>query len=232
MQIRPQSRIGRWVGTLRSVSAFLLAALAPALSPALLAALLAAPGALAAQAPEGPSSSPPSLPEIRLPEIRIVQPDPAEPASAPEGHLVVQWEPIGDPASSRNDDDGSSDPPAGRGASEPGTSELGTYDYELRLSSLSDDPDAPLDLQTLFVGDDRASFVSGLPNGPIQIQVRAVGGNGRTGAWSAPLRVEVDYPSPRTVVILMSLGALLLVATVSVIVLGHRRTAIDGEEPR
>gem|GEM_PF-3301889 len=180
---------------------------------------------LAAQVPEAPSSSPRSLPEVR-----IVQPDPAEPASAPEGHLVVQWEPIGDPGSSRDDGTGSAEPLPVALLVEPGA-----FEYELRLSSLADDleddPDTPLDLQTLFVGDDRASFVSGLPNGPIQIRVRAVAADGRTGSWSEPLRVEVQYPSRRTVVILMLLGTLLLVATVSVIVVGHRRTAPDGRHP-
>lgn len=177
------------------------AALAAALALTL-GVSVGAPGGAGARAQEPDSTQTSSFRTV--PEIRIVQPDPSEPAAAPEGHLVVQWEPVVE--------------------GEVLDVEPGAFRYELRLSSLKDGPDVPLDLQTLSVGDDRASFVSGLPGGPMQIRVRAVTRDGRTGPWSPPLRVEVNYPSRRTVALLMALGSLLLVATVVVIVTGHRRT--------
>ncbi|MCG8461082.1 MAG: hypothetical protein MI919_32765 [Holophagales bacterium] len=56
--------------------------------------------------------------------------------------------------------------------------------------------------------------------------MRAITG-GLEGPWSEALRIEVSYPSHRLVLILGGLGSVLLLATVGLIVLGHRRSRTE-----
>ena len=74
-----------------------------------------------------------------------------------------------------------------------------------------------------YRGPDRGSFVSGLPEGDTWFRVRAIDEEGRAGAWSAPMRIEVAYPSPTLVARLFALGAAVLGCTVLAVALGHRR---------
>jgi hypothetical protein len=80
------------------------------------------------------------------------------------------------------------------------------------------------------VGADRSSYVSGLRQGENYFRVRAVTAAGDAGPWSEALVVRVDYPSRRQVFVLMAVGAVLLIATVVLILTGHarRRGAREG----
>lgn len=78
------------------------------------------------------------------------------------------------------------------------------------------------DARTWYRGPDRASFVSGLPEGRTWFRVRAVE-EGLTGPFSEPIAVEVEYASAATVTRLMALGAIVFLATVATVAVGHRR---------
>jgi len=79
-----------------------------------------------------------------------------------------------------------------------------------------------------YRGPDRGSFVSGLPEGDTWFRVRAIDAEGRAGAWSAPVRIEVAYPSMTLVARLFALGAVVLGCTVLAVALGHRRARRDA----
>ena len=81
----------------------------------------------------------------------------------------------------------------------------------------------------LETGPDRASYLSGLRQGENYFRVRAVNAEGEAGPWSAALMVRVEYPSPGRVFPLMAVGAVLLVATVALILTGHARRRDEGE---
>jgi len=75
---------------------------------------------------------------------------------------------------------------------------------------------------------DTATFIAGLPEGTTELRVRAVA-DGAEGPWSETLHVEVSYPSLAKVRFLAALGSLLLVATVALIITGHRRSKAETE---
>jgi hypothetical protein len=91
--------------------------------------------------------------------------------------------------------------------------------FQLQRSAARDFRD-PLDLE---VGPDRASYVSGLREGESYFRVRAVAADGKVGPWSETLVVQVAYPPRSQVFLLMGVGAILLVATVMLILTGHAR---------
>lgn len=147
--------------------------------------LIGAAGALAA---------PPGAPVIE---------EPAEsPAPAPEGHLVLRW-----------------NPPHNGGADHDGTRES-LLRYELERSREPGFPDG--DIRP--VGVDRAAFVSGLPPGEIHFRVRALDGDGEAGPWSEPVTVAVEYPSRSRVRGLLLLGLGVFLATVALVVFGHLKS--------
>ncbi|HXV76815.1 MAG TPA: fibronectin type III domain-containing protein [Candidatus Polarisedimenticolaceae bacterium] len=78
-----------------------------------------------------------------------------------------------------------------------------------------------------YRGPDRASFVSGLPEGTSWFRVRAVRGQ-RAGPWSDPVAIEVDYASSSTLGRLLALGAVVFLATLVTVVVGHRRREAGG----
>lgn len=67
-----------------------------------------------------------------------------------------------------------------------------------------------------------ATFIAGLPEGVTEVRVRAVRG-GVEGPWSDELHIDVSYPPMAQVWFLAGLGSLLFIATVVLILAGHRR---------
>lgn len=96
--------------------------------------------------------------------------------------------------------------------------------FELQISSKNDFTGE----RTRSTGRDRSSFLSGLAPGQTRLHVRAVSADGNPGPWSEPLLIHVEYPSSRMVIGLMSLGSLLLLATLIIIVIGHRRSTREA----
>jgi hypothetical protein len=90
--------------------------------------------------------------------------------------------------------------------------------FELQYSDRSDFDTA----RTWYRGPDRASFVSGLPEGETWFRVRALEDE-LAGPFSEPIAVEVRYASDAVVARLMALGAVVFLATVATVVIGHRR---------
>jgi hypothetical protein len=78
-------------------------------------------------------------------------------------------------------------------------------------------------------GRDQSMFVSGLPDGTNYFRIRAIGAGGATGDWSEPLHVVVNYHGRGLVVTLLSVGCLVFLATVVVVLAGHRRH-VSGKE--
>lgn len=76
--------------------------------------------------------------------------------------------------------------------------------------------------RTRYRGPDRASFVSGLPEGTTWFRVRARVDD-RPGPWSEPVEIVVTYASGATLFRLLSLGAIVFLATVVTVAIGHRR---------
>lgn len=77
--------------------------------------------------------------------------------------------------------------------------------------------------------DDTSTFLSGLPSGTTEVRIRALT-EGVEGPWSDRLLIVVSYPSTRLVWMLGGLGTLLLGATISLIVSGHRATRRQSAE--
>jgi hypothetical protein len=94
-----------------------------------------------------------------------------------------------------------------------------TWLYQLQES---DESSFDVDLKLRYEGRDRASFVSGLPQGTTWFRVRTVTEDGAVGPWSDPIRVEVEYPERSRVLRFMALGAVVFLATFAAVVLGHR----------
>jgi hypothetical protein len=115
------------------------------------------------------------------------------PVAADEGHTTLSWSPGGAGGLVR--------------------------DYQLEESQTAEFADA----RVRYEGPDRASFISGLTEGETWFRVRASNGEGRFGPWSRPVSVEVRYPERPMVLRRLAVGALLFVATVGAVLLGHRR---------
>lgn len=92
--------------------------------------------------------------------------------------------------------------------------------FELQQDVSADFPD-PI---TRYRGNDRGSFISGLPEGDFFFRVRAVRGEGETGRWSEPLRVTVRYHSLAWAFFLFGIGAVVSLATIGLVVVGDRRS--------
>jgi hypothetical protein len=115
---------------------------------------------------------------------------------APEGHVRIRWRYPGSAAVVK------------------------TLRFELQQATTPSFANARI----RYVGPDRACFLSGLPEGTFHYRVRALAHNGPKGPWSKPRTVQVRYASMGLVAALMVLGLLLLVATVLLILHGHRKT--------
>lgn len=96
-------------------------------------------------------------------------------------------------------------------------SSTGNYvgDYQLEQAS---DPDFK-ESKLIYEGPDRASFVSGLPNGVYYFRVRAVEGD-KFSQWSPMVSVKVKHHSLAMAFGLASVGIVVFLLTVAVVVKG------------
>lgn len=99
--------------------------------------------------------------------------------------------------------------------------EIGSTDLNFEIERATDAAFAFAELY--YAGPENGTFVSGLPAGEFYFRARAIASDGSTGAWSKdPIRVTVQYASAALVKTLMLLGTFVFLATVVVIVRGHR----------
>ena len=96
--------------------------------------------------------------------------------------------------------------------------ETATYSLERSLESSFAEP------VTLYEGPATDAFVSGLPAGTNYFRVAVAEA---PDEFSAPLIIQVDYPSSARVAGLFALGAALFVATLGTIITGHLKTRND-----
>ena len=75
-----------------------------------------------------------------------------------------------------------------------------------------------------YEGPDTSTFISGLASGTVFYRVRAMEPSGGNGPWSEALQVNVKYVSQKMVYSLMAIGFAVLIATIGVILIGHRRS--------
>ncbi len=72
-----------------------------------------------------------------------------------------------------------------------------------------------------YKGPDTASYISGLPNGTYYYRIRTSNTEtGNTSAWSETITLKVQHHSIQLAITLMVVGALVFIATVSVIIHG------------
>ncbi|MEO0454221.1 MAG: hypothetical protein AAFY98_08805 [Verrucomicrobiota bacterium] len=91
-------------------------------------------------------------------------------------------------------------------------------EYQLQQSS---DPDF-LKTNIRYQGPDHAFFASGLAEGTHYFRIRTIT-DGVAGTWSNVKTVEVVYPAKALVLTLMAIGALTLLALITVILKGSFR---------
>lgn len=167
-------------------------------------AMIAAPAGEAAAAAAGPPPAP-----------RLTTPPAGGVSEAPEGHLVVTWDPT--PEAATGD----------AAASLDGEEPPGDLIYELQTAR---DPGfEPAKIHP--VGAAAASFLSGLRAGDVYVRVRARRqGGGTPGAWSETGIIRVSYPKMRLVTILLILGGVTFLAVVGLILRGHADTVRQTRE--
>ncbi|MEM1059778.1 MAG: hypothetical protein AAGK14_11065 [Verrucomicrobiota bacterium] len=78
--------------------------------------------------------------------------------------------------------------------------------------------------RTIYRGPDRASFVSGLPEGGTWFRVRMLSADETIPTWSAPMEVVVAYPEADFVVTWLVIGSIVFVIAVAAVVAGHVNT--------
>lgn len=100
--------------------------------------------------------------------------------------------------------------------------------FELQQSGDIQFPEAKTRLR--YRGLDRGSVVSGLAEGIYHFRVRAVEAGGPGGGWSEPVSLEVEYMAKPKVVLLLAAGAVVFVATLAALLIGHFRSARGMEE--
>lgn len=76
--------------------------------------------------------------------------------------------------------------------------------------------------RTIYRGPDRASVISGKPNGTWHYRIRALAGDA-AGTWSAPLSVSVAHHSLVRGLMFFALGLMVFVATVWLVIRGARK---------
>ena len=75
---------------------------------------------------------------------------------------------------------------------------------------------------TYYKGADRATVISGRPNGTWYYRIRAIGA-GQPGPWSEPVKVTVAHHSLSRALMFLSLGIIVFVAIVVMIVRGPEK---------
>jgi len=130
-----------------------------------------------------------------LPSVSFTAPDPESALNNTTGHIDLVWAPQ-------------------------------TEDVEkaLQYELISAETATFEDSLTHYAGHDTRSFLSGLEGRTYFFKVRATDGANATGPWSEPLKVEVQYVSRSRVHSFMWVGAICLIATITIIVGGSLRT--------
>lgn len=77
-----------------------------------------------------------------------------------------------------------------------------------------------------YRGADSAAVITGKPDGVWFYRIRALG-NPQTGPWSQPVRVAVEHHSISRALMFFGLGIVVFLATLSMILLGERKSADD-----
>lgn len=80
------------------------------------------------------------------------------------------------------------------------------------------------DWSTRYVGPDRATTLTGMPNGTYAYRVRALT-ESSASAWSSETVVEVKHHDLGRAFAFLAVGAAVFLATLALIVAGHRRQA-------
>lgn len=91
--------------------------------------------------------------------------------------------------------------------------------FQLQTSRAADFAEGTM----LYEGPDRGTVVTGLPEGDYFYRVREMSASGVASEWSSPLTVRVDYPGRGGVTLLMGLGLVVFLATLTAIAMGHSR---------
>ena len=71
-----------------------------------------------------------------------------------------------------------------------------------------------------YQGPDTASVLTGLREGNYYFRVREIDADGTQSAWSEPLAVEVHYLDRSTLILLLSIGAIVAGSTIVAIITG------------
>lgn len=103
-----------------------------------------------------------------------------------------------------------------------GPDDMGSFELEEAVEG-GGDP------SILDAGPHRASARSGLSDGAYRYRVRAVAADGGQGPWSDPVAVEVRHHALELAFAFFGVGAFVFLATVALVVNGHRRAA-RGED--
>lgn len=85
----------------------------------------------------------------------------------------------------------------------------------------SEDPDFQ-DPKVVYTGPDRASFISGLPNGHYYFRIRTEAGD-EISEWSSTISVRVKHHSLTMALSLASLGLVVFMLTVAVVISGVKK---------
>lgn len=98
-----------------------------------------------------------------------------------------------------------------------------SHDIEIQQSSSSGFEE----FSTRYRGSDPASVITGLPEGIHYFRIAIEG----TSEWSAPLAVEVRFFPRWKLWLILSIGALVVLATIGTIIAGHFTTKHEEETP-
>jgi len=99
----------------------------------------------------------------------------------------------------------------------------------LRFQIEETPPDA--DVQILEAGSFRDSALSGRDDGRHVYRVRAIDEHGEMSPWSEPVEIHVDHYSLEWAYLALGVGGAVFVATILLIVVGHRRSR-GATDPR
>lgn len=80
--------------------------------------------------------------------------------------------------------------------------------------------------RTLYHGPETGTVVSGLAEGTHWFRIRLDG----VPAWSAPLKVEVEFFPRKHLFLLLGVGGVVVVATLAMIIIGHFKTTRGGRQ--
>lgn len=98
---------------------------------------------------------------------------------------------------------------------------IGSTDFNFEIQRATDVAFSSTELY--YTGPENGTFISGLPAGDFYFRVRTVGTGGGVGPWSQrPIHVIVKYASAGLVTTLMLIGTVVFIATVLVVIKGHK----------